>query len=193
MVLFALAVIILALDFSPPSSLESANPEGKWASACQPIGKGGRHGFVTRITIHGDRVDAHAQMYATNQCRTPTLYLTYEGRVTTRQGRNGRAELDHTVQSITLTPQSADVVAQYNLGADQGCGLSGWQLNVGKSVAGSRCDPFFFPGKGTPLYDTVWIGVDGLRFGAFPTVWANNSASKRPTQPLPTIYRRVVD
>lgn len=193
MVLFALVGIVLASDVSPPASLKGATLEGKWASACQSIGKGGRHGFVTRITIHGDHVEAHTQMHATNQCRTPTLYLTYAGRVTIRQGRDDRVELDHTVQSITLTPQSADVVAQYSLGGDQGCGLSEWQLNVGKSVAGSRCDPFFFPSKGTPLYDTVWIGAGGLRFGAFPMVWANNSASKRPTQPLPTIYRRVVD
>jgi len=191
MVPFALAGIIFAADVNPPASVGGATPEGNWASACQPIGKGGRHGLVTRITIYGDRVEAHAQIYATNHCQTPTFYLTYSGRVTSRQGRDGRIELDQTVRSITLTLQAADVVSQYNLEGDHGCGLKGWQLNVGKSVAGKRCDPFSFPTEGTPLYDTVWIDGDGLRFGAFPMMWTNISVDKRPTQPLPTIYRRV--
>lgn len=189
MVPFALAGIILAL----PASASAATPDGNWASACQPIGKGGRHGLVTRITIHGDRVEARAQMYATNQCQTPTYYLTYAGLVTARHRRDGGIELDHTVRSITLTPQTADVVSQYNLEGDHGCGLKGWQLNVGKSVAGKRCNPFSFPTEGTPLYDTVSIDENGLRFAAFPMVWTNISVDKRPTQPLPTIYRRVAD
>ncbi|MFV0625333.1 hypothetical protein ACBY01_15155 [Sphingomonas sp. ac-8] len=193
MVLFALAGIILAANVSPPASVGGATPDGNWASDCQPIGKGGRHGLVTRITIRGNRVEAHAQMYATSQCQTPTFYLTYAGRFTTRPDRDGSIELDHTVRSITLTAQAADVVSQYNLEGDHGCGLKGWQLNTGKSVAGKRCDPFSFPTEGTPLHDKVWIDADGLRFGAFPMVWTNISAGKRPTQPLPTIYRRVAD
>jgi hypothetical protein len=193
MVPFALAGIILAAGVSPPASIGGATPDGSWASACQPIGKGGRHGLVTRITIHGNRVEAHAQMYATNGCQTPTFYLTYSGRFTTRRGRDGSIELDQTVQSITLTPQAADVVSQYNLAGEHGCGLKRWQLNAKKSVAGKRCEPFSFPTKGTALYDTIWIDGDALRFGAFPLVWTNISADKRPTQPLPAIYRRVAD
>lgn len=193
MVLFALAGIILAAGVSPSAPVGAITPNGNWVSDCQPIGKGGRHGLVTRITIHGGHIEARAQMYATNECQTATFYLTYRGDVTSRRGRDGSIEFDQTVQSITLTPQAADVVSQYNLNGEHGCGLKGWQLNAEKSVAGESCEPFSFPSEGTLLYDAIWIDGYGLRFGAFPMIWMNTSADKRPKQPLPVRYHRVAD
>ena len=154
---------------------------------------GGRHGSITQIEIHGDQVRAEVQMYATDACALPTFKLTYHGHVTIRQVSAGTFSFDQTAESLILTPQADDVVAQYNLPGDHGCGLKGWERNVPKSVMGQRCGLFMFPTRGTTLYDMVWTDADTLRFGQFPLAWSNVTVDSRPAQPLPQIYRRSDD
>lgn len=194
MMMFAFAGFVLAVGTTattPQPRLSSVM--GKWISECQPIGKGGRHGIVTRVTLTDGQVEAETQMFATRECKAPVLKVSYRGTATIQQAENGPISIDHTVDQIVLTPQAADVVAQYNLGDDHGCGLDGWQINVAKSVAGRRCDPFVFPLKGTTLFDSAWVGGNTLRLGAFPMIWTNTVVDRRPNEALPTTYRRMVD
>ncbi|MDH2135286.1 hypothetical protein N5J77_29615 [Sphingobium yanoikuyae] len=194
MMMFALAGFVLAVGTTASASQPQPNSlMGNWISECQPIGKDGRHGIITRVTLADGQVEAETQMFATSECKAPVLKVNYRGAATIQQANNGSVSIDHSVDQIDLTPQAPDVVAQYNLGDEHGCGLDGWQINVPKSVAGRRCNPFSFPLKGTTLFDSAWIDGNGLRFGAFPMIWTNTIADRRPTGALPATYRRAVD
>lgn len=178
----------------PPEPIPATGLTGKWESDCLPIGRGGRHGFVTRIRIDGDRIDAQSQVYTTSNCQTQTFKLTYNGEIVQRQTDDGKVLFQHRVQSITLTPQAEAVVVQYNRedGERHGCGLNGWQINVAKSVAGESCAPFSFAAEQTILHDVAWIDGDNhLRFGAFPMLWTNSSSDRTPAHPLENLYHRM--
>lgn len=194
MMVLALAGLALAVGTTASAPQAPVNSlVGNWISECQPIGKGGRHGIITRVNLADDQIDAETQMFATSECKSPVLKVNYRGTATIQQAYNRHVSITHTVDQIDLTPQAPDVVAQYNLGDEHGCGLDAWQINVPKSVAGRRCSPFSFPVKGTTLFDSAWTDGNKVRFGAFPMIWTNTAADKRPTDALPVIYRRTVD
>jgi hypothetical protein len=187
------AMIALLVGVSPIASAQPAPMLGAWESSCLPIGEGGRHGVITRVTITRKRLHAVSQVYETRACDVPAFKVEYRGTLLPVQVDGGRRLLRHHVRAITLTPQAAAVVAQYNR-ADSpspGCGMKGWKLGVARSVAGRRCAPIDFAPLGTLLYDAAWTDGQELRFGAFPLVWSNRSAELRPVRPLPQSFRRV--
>lgn len=188
MPMFAFAGLLAAINTSAGGTNDL---QGTWISDCRPIGRNGRHGVVINVTIKGNRLQARAQMFATKVCDSATFKLDYRAELTTAQISDGSIALNHKVEEIALTPQAQEVVSQYNLEGDHGCGLQDWRLGVKRSVAGATCAPFSFPIKGTTLFDAAWITNGTLRLGAFPMTWLNTSFAKRPTSPGLVIYRRV--
>jgi len=169
--------------------------EGSWQTACLPIGKNGRHGFVTRLKIRRGSITASSQVYAHSNCDTPTVSTDYRGAITkVTPGADGVIEFDHMVEAITTTPDDPEVVTIYNAGnTGSGCGFGGgWQLGVARPVEGRTCAPWTFPAIGTSLYERAWVSGDELRIGSFPTMWDNTTPEKRPTAPGLLIFRRVV-
>lgn len=167
--------------------------QGEWTTDCLPIGKNGRHGHVTRITITDNEIKATSQIYAKSQCQTPTVQVNFTGSLIHGRNEGGQVRIEHVVRTLTTTPNTKDVVDHYNkeTSDNAGCGLTGWQENVPLSVAGKTCGPFTFAAEGTHLYDSAWVAGNQLRFGAFPVAWTNTSAEKIPSKPLETIYYRT--
>jgi hypothetical protein len=188
LILFA---TLLAASVAIPVQAEGL--DGNWVSDCTPIGKGVRHGIITRIAIKDGAIEASARLYAKNDCQTPTLEVDYHGTDLQTRKNEDSILFHHTVASITLTPLSEAVVAQYNLvdGEVHGCGLKGWALNVPKSVAGRTCDPFYFAQERTTLYDAAWIADDAVQFASLPMIWTNADAGRRTSKPLPVRYNRA--
>ncbi|HEX7849072.1 MAG TPA: hypothetical protein VF485_04985 [Sphingomonas sp.] len=170
--------------------------EGSWQTACQPIGKNGRHGFITRLDIKRGRITASSQIYAHSNCDTPTVRTDYRGRIANMQaGADGTVDFDHRVDAITTTANDQEVVTIYNAGGPgSGCGFGGgWQLGVARSVAGRTCAPWTFPAAGTTLYERGWVSGNELRIGSFPGVWDNVTREKRPTAPGLLVFKRVAE
>jgi len=191
----------LAISLSVPASSHGDMPaartgiEGAWQTACLPIGKNGRHGFVTQLKITHGGITASSQVYAHSNCDTPTVRTDYRGAMTkVAPGADGATEFDHKVETITTTPDDPEVVTIYNAGnPGSGCGFGGgWQLGVARPVEGRTCAPWTFPAIGTTLYERGWVSDDELRIGSFPTVWDNTTPEKRPTSPGLLVFRRVV-
>jgi hypothetical protein len=187
------AMIALLLGVSPTPPAQPAPMLGAWESNCLAIGEGGRHGVITRVTITRKRLHAVSQVFETRACDVPTFKVDFRGTLLPVQVDGGRWLLRHHVRAITLTPQAAAVVAQYNRAdsASSGCGMKGWKLGVPRSVAGRRCAPIDFAPLGALLYDAAWTDEEELRFGAFPLVWSNRAAKLRPSRPLSQSFRRV--
>jgi hypothetical protein len=189
-----LLILSVAVPALPNVGMAAARPaiEGSWQTACQPIGKNGRHGFITRLEIKRGKITASSQVYAHNDCDTPTVRTDYRGNIiATRSGNDGVVDFDHEVVAITTTANDPEVVAIYN-SSNSGCGFGdGWQLNVPRAVDGRTCAPWTFPAAGTRLYERGWIAGDELRIGSFPTVWTNTTPEKRPTSPGLLVFRRV--
>lgn len=166
--------------------------QGEWTTDCLRIGKSDWHGVITRITIRGDRMHAVSQIYARNGCQQPTVQVRYEGTLDGGLKEHDSLLFAHTVTSITMTPNDADVVAHYN-GDPKGvgCGLSGWKENTPFNVEGRTCAAANFAGKGDTLFDRAWIDGNRLRFAAFPVEWSNRSPDDRPQSPLETVYYRT--
>jgi hypothetical protein len=186
-------MIALLLGVSTTALAQPAPMLDVWESSCLPIGEGGRHGVITRVTITRNRLRAVSQVFETRACDVPTFKVEFRGTLLPAQETGGRWLLRHRVRAITLTPQAAAVVAQYNRAGSpsSGCGMKGWKLGVARSVAGRRCAPIDFAPLGTLLYDAAWTDGEELRFGAFPLVWSNRSAELRPARPLQQSFRRV--
>jgi len=191
---------ILALSLAVSGAAHGGGPaarsaiDGSWQTGCLPIGKNGRHGFVTRLEIKRGRMTASSQIYAHSTCDTPTVHTEYRGKIVSeRSAGEGVTDFDHEVEAITTTADAPDVVTIYNAGnSGSGCGLSGgWQLGVARAVDGRTCAPWTFPTAGTRLYERAWIAGDELRIGSFPSVWANVAPDKRPTAPGLLVFHRV--
>lgn len=187
----------LAVPAIPQAGTAAARPaiEGSWQTACLPIGKNGRHGFITRLDIKRGRITASSQIYAHSNCDTPTVHTDYRGKIDdVRPGNDGVIDFDHEVIEITTTADHPEVVTIYNAGnPDSGCGLGGgWQLGVPRAVDGRTCTPWTFPAAGTRLYERAWVSGDELRIGSFPSVWNNTTPEKRPTTPGLLVFRRVI-
>lgn len=194
--ILALLTLSLAVPALPTASMAAARSaiKGSWQTGCLPIGKNGRHGFITRLEIKRGRIIASSQIYAHNSCDTPTVRTAYRGKIVgMRTMSDGVIDFDHDVIAITTIPDDPEVVTIYNAGKpDSGCGLGGgWQLGVARSVAGRTCAPWTFPAAGTRLYERGWVAGDELRIGSFPTVWTNTAPEKRPTSPGLLVFRRV--
>jgi len=189
---------LLALPSAVPAAPHGGLPaarttiEGSWQTACMPIGKNGRHGFITRLEIARGKIIASAQIYAHSSCDTPTVHTDYRGTIVSiRPGSEGVTDFDHQVDAITTTPDAPDVVSIYNAG-NSGCGFGGgWQLGVARAVDGRTCAPWTFPAAGTRLYERAWLASDELRIGSFPIVWDNVSPEKRSATPGLLVFRRV--
>ncbi len=193
--LLTLTAIVGVSIFPSLSAAQDGNKsiQGEWTTDCLPIGKNGRHGYVTRITITDNEIKATSQIYAKRQCQTPTVQVNFAGSLIHDQDEGGQVHIEHVVGTLTTTPNIKDVVDHYNKETSDsaGCGLTGWQENVPVSVAGKTCGPFTFAAEGTHLYDSLWVAGNQLRFGAFPVAWTNTSAGKTPSKPLDTIYYRT--
>lgn len=165
-----------------------------WQTACLPIGKNGRHGFVTRLNIARGTIAASSQIYAHNNCDTPTVRMEYRGAMkTVTATADGAVDFDHRVEALTQTADDPEAVSIYNAGAPgSGCGLGGgWQLGVARAVDGRTCAPWTFPRIGTMLYERGWVAGDELRIGSLPSVWDNTAPDKRPTAPGLLVFHRV--
>lgn len=194
-ILGALA-ISLAVPAIPYGGMPVARTgiEGSWQTACLPIGKNGRHGFVTRLEIGHGRITASSQVYAHSNCDTPTVRTDYRGAMTkVSPGAGGATDFDHKVEAITTTPDDPEVVTIYNAGnPGSGCGFGGgWQLGVARPVEGRTCAPWTFPAIGANLYERGWVSGDELRIGSFPMIWDNTTPDKRPKTPGLLVFRRV--
>jgi hypothetical protein len=186
-----MTIIAIALLAAPPQATNGL--DGAWETACLPIGKNGRHGVITHVTISNDTMEATAQVHATRACATPTFQIHFKGKID-EVAPGEPIPFKYKVIAIDLTPQNQAIVDQYNRADNErhGCGLTGWQLNRSQSVAGQECTPFHFARTGTFLYDNGWIDNDGkLSFGAFPMLWSNDAESKRPSKPLPVTYHPI--
>jgi hypothetical protein len=195
-VLVRILALSLAVPAIPQAGIAAAHPaiEGSWVTACLPIGKNGRHGFITRLEIKRGRITASSQIYAHSNCDTPTVHTDYRGKIADmRPGDDGVTDFDHEVIEITTTADHPEVVTIYNAGdPGSGCGLGGgWQLGVARAVDGRTCAPWTFPAARTRLYERAWISGDELRIGSFPSVWNNTTPEKRPTAPGLLVFRRV--
>lgn len=195
---FVLGVMAAALAASTTAQPAMPGPrtaiDGVWQTGCLPIGKNGRHGFVTRLEIARGKISASTRIYAHNSCDTPTVLMDYRGSITKETpGTDGAIDFDHRVEKITTTAQDPEVVTIYNAGnPGSGCGFGGgWQLGVARPVEGRTCAPWTFPAAGTGLYERGWVSGDELRIGSFPTVWDNTTPEKRPTTPGLLVFRRV--
>lgn len=182
----------LATCASTRSAPSPASPiAGVWKTGCMPIGKNGRHGFVTTLTASEKTFTAVSQVYAHNNCDTPTLRTTYRATIAAIGGNGSAIDLDHVVDVIEMTVDSGDVIATYNK-PGSGCGFGGgWQSGIPRNVAGRACAPFSFPMAGTRLYERVWIEDDRLRLGSFPIVWVNTSPDRRPASPGALVFQRI--
>lgn len=191
-------LLALVLPFSATPLAAKRAPrspiEGVWKTDCLPIGKNGRHGFVTRLEVVGKALTATTQIYAHNNCDTATVSTAYRGAiVATVTAADGAIDFDHVVTVITMTADAPDVVATYNASEASGCGMGGgWKLGVARGVEGRTCAPWSYPVAGTRLYERAWVLGDDLRIGSFPAVWSNTSADKRPTTPGLLIFRRQI-
>jgi hypothetical protein len=164
---------------------------GVWKTACLPIGKNGRHGFVTTLTATRKELTAVSQVYAHSNCDTPTVRTTFRATLATITETSGAIDLDHVVGGIERSLDAADVVDAYNK-PGSGCGFGGgWRRGVSRDVTGQTCAPFTFPVTGTRLYERVWIEGDTLRLGSFPVVWTNTSPERRPAHPGGLTFARV--
>lgn len=193
--LLALTSLLIASIFPSLSVAQDGNQSirGEWTTDCLPIGKNGRHGYVTRVTVSDNEIKATSQLYATSQCQTPTVQVNFTGSLIHDRDEGGKIHIEHVVRTLTTTPNIKAVVDHYNkeTADGAGCGMTGWQENVPVSVAGKTCGLFTFAAVGTHLYDSAWLEGNQLRFGAFPVAWTNTSAEKTPSQPLATIYYRT--
>lgn len=187
---------IWLLPLAAGAAVQSAHPVpspivGTWKTVCMPIGKNGRHGLITTLTATPATLSAVSQLYAHNNCDTPTIRTTYRATIRTIGGKDGAIDLDHVVDAIEMTLDAADVVAVYNR-PGSGCGFGdGWRQGLTRAVDGRTCAPFTFPVRGTRLYERVWIEGDRLRLGSFPIVWANTSPERRPANPGGMVFERV--
>jgi hypothetical protein len=190
---FALVLLVLLVPQIGISAPRRAI-EGIWKTECMPIGKNGRHGFITRVEITRSEFIATAQIYAHSSCDTPTVRNDYRGTLANvKPGDGGVTEFDHVVKAITLTADHPEVVTIYNAGnPGSGCGMGGgWQLGVARAVDGRTCAPWTYPAIGTRLYERAWVVGDELRIGSFPNVWDNTTPEKRPTAPGTMVFHRV--
>ncbi|MDB5680163.1 hypothetical protein [Sphingomonas bacterium] len=178
----------LAAKRLPPSPLE-----GVWKTDCRPIGKNGRHGFITRLEVKGRALTATTQIYAHNTCDTATVGTAYRGEIVrTAIAADGAIDFDHVVLAVTMTADAPDVVTTYNANDTSGCGMGGgWQIGVPRGVEGRYCAPFTFPAVGVQLYERAWVAGDDLRIGSFPAVWNNTSPDKRPMTPGTMVFHRL--
>ncbi len=187
--------LLTALLLSNAAFAEPADSSlnGQWTTDCLPIGKNGRHGIITHVTIAGDRIEASSQIYAKNSCDTPTILGKFSGSIVGKKAEDDHTDLDLAVGSVTLTLTAKDVVDGYNksMKENPGCASIVWRENETVSVAGKNCGPLLFPEKGAHLFDRAWIQEDRLLFGAMPTNWQNITPDKRPTVPLEAVYYRT--
>lgn len=191
--ILGLSLALAATPYRAEAATRSAI-EGSWRTGCLPIGKNGRHGFITRLEIKGRAMVASSQVYAHNTCDTPTVRTDYRGTIAdVKNGAEGIVDFDHDVDAITTTADDPEVVTIYNAGnPGSGCGLGGgWQLGIARAVDGRTCAPWTFPAAGTRLYERAWIVADELRIGSFPNVWNNTAPDKRPVAPGLLVFRRV--
>ena len=107
-----------AAQSTPPARAPLA---GTWKTGCMPIGKNGRHGFVTTLTASGKSLTAVSQVYAHNSCDTPTIKTIYRATILAAGEKDGAIDMDHVVDAIEMTIDAADVVAVYNR-PGSGCG-----------------------------------------------------------------------
>lgn len=192
-----LAASVAAAGFLPISAPSRADDgkvdlQGEWTTDCLKIGRNDRHGVVTRITIRGGSMHAVSQLYARSGCQQPTVQVRYEGTLDGGLKDQDSLLFAHTITTITMTPNNADVVAHYNDDPKgTGCGLSGWKENIPFDVDGRTCATITFARKGETLFDRAWIDGNRLRFAAFPVKWSNHSPDDRPQSPLETVYYRT--
>lgn len=190
-----LLCVTFALGAFPHFAFAQADNQaltGEWTTDCLPIGKNGRHGYVTRVRVDGGEIRATSQIFAKSSCETPTVLVNYVGTLSDISSEGDHVDFSHRVELLSFTPNHEDVVTQYNRDPDgAGCGLTGWKLGVEVSVAGRRCAPFSFAGESVTLYDRAWIDGNALRFGNFPSVWSAVSASERPSKPADVIFHRT--
>lgn len=191
--MFLWALLPIQLTVAQPQRAVPANAvtalDGTWVSDCLPIGKGGRHGFVTTITFDRGQVEATSQVYARNTCDTRTFKVAYKGRVMRLRNLGDRFSLQHMALSVALTPQDPSVVEMYNRDGG-GCGLQGWQIGAAKSVAGRSCGPFSFPKEQATLFDSIWSDGKGhIDFAAFPASWVDRPENV-PARPSGHRFRR---
>lgn len=187
------ALVLLGASLPLPAAPARSPIAGVWKTECKPIGKNGRHGFITTLEVKGKALTATSQIYAHNNCDMPTVLTTYRGKITaTAAGPAGAFDLDHVVTAITMTPNHEEVVTIYNRDSQSGCGFDGgWALGVERGVEGRFCAPFTFPLAGTKLYERAWVSGDELRIGSFPIVWTNTTPEKRPATPGLMVFHRA--
>jgi hypothetical protein len=189
---YILVLGAVASIFSSHAMAQSGSLSGEWTTDCLPIGKNDRHGYISHVMIKDGTIEATSQIYAKNNCETPTVKVQYKGKLSEGPAKDGYIDFSQEVGDITFTLNSDDVSKFYNKDAKgAGCGLSDWKTNQPVSVAGRTCAPFSFAGAGTTLFDRAWVGGNQLRFGNFPSKWDATEEVQRPTAPSKTVFYRT--
>lgn len=183
----------IALMLAAPLPAPARSPlDGVWRTGCLPIGKNGRHGMITTLTIAGKRMTASAQIYGHNTCDIPTIRTEYRGAIVHTEPAEGGVAFDHDVKAVEMTIGLAEVVDVYNK-PGSGCGFGrGWVIGKPRSVAGATCAPWTFPTVGTHLYERAWISGDSMKIGSMPVAWGNTAPDKRPAVPGMLAFTRVM-
>ena len=89
--------------------------DGVWQSACAPIGKNGRHGYIVTVRIAHGRFDGRADLYATPACASPTLRVDFRAARLDLRAVGDHTDLALTVRSVRLTPLRQDVVGKVDV------------------------------------------------------------------------------
>lgn len=181
---------MLTLVMSSLATAASAGtlmPEGVYQTACTPIGKDGRHGFIAKVTITADAITAMATNYAHNDCDNPTVQVTYEARIEDASVNGDHIDFIHRAGPFAYTLLADDITAYYNTNSETaGCGIDDWKTGETRNVAGRICAPFAFPAEGTVLKDAVWTDQGTIAFGNLPMNWSANADF--PQAPSPVLF-----
>lgn len=145
-----------------------------------------------------------SNVYSDSTCSTPILTLAVKGNYTTSNATSDlfedQMDLDSTLISLLVTPNSAAIVTDYNTVVY--CGFNNWQLNISKDVAGLTCSGSVMPSSGTVQFTFYTISkvsstgpiapsdVGDLNFGTTSSGRDGTSISQRHTTTLISPYVR---
>lgn len=192
--LSALALLTLTAVPALPVAAQTSLPQGRYKTACLPIGKNDRHGFIAEVVIEGSVLSATAQSYAHDDCDVPTVEVDYRGAIEEARRQENHIDFVQRTGPFVYTLLLPEVTTYYNANVDSaGCALDGWETGVPRDVSGKTCAPYTFPEVGSRLKDRLWIKGDRISFGHLPLSWQNEADGGFPETSSSIDFVRVSD
>lgn len=175
--------------------------EGTWSTGCISPGSGSTK---TNVTVACLSVTVTGMMYSDGACATPLFTMTEPytmaigDTITVASGSKTAKKINQTLNSVTLTPESAAMATTFNNSNPTECGLTGWVSGTGKDITGKTCSTLgSIPAAGTVSYDIYQIDTtvtpNKVYFGKTTTGDGKTDAT-RPTDvdtsPTSTLSRQ---